>query len=288
VEQIYAQSFAHCGLKRIEIESGNKCYRIFNESIVTLTGERIIRYFGSDSEVHIPDVVEIIGILCFGQFRSIRRIFFGPNSQLRLIRTGAFEDCELLQSITIPSLGITLGSECFGLGRDSMSVLASITLSASVEIIEGGCFRRCNRLMTVTFPPDSKLRRIERQAFWGCSSLEVLCIPSCVEYVGKQCFARCNSLSSLVLSSPCRIRELLDLPPQGIPLNAIPDSVTVLGFSTEEYCIHQYQLTFGRESELARVITLAKRSFLSITGRSLKVLRSSLEFDQCKEEVDDS
>jgi hypothetical protein len=61
VEQIFPLSFAGCGLERIEIESGNRFYRVSNGCITCPAGTRIIRCFGRGPEIEIPDDVEILG-----------------------------------------------------------------------------------------------------------------------------------------------------------------------------------------------------------------------------------
>jgi hypothetical protein len=121
-------------------------------------------------------------------------------------------------------------------------------------------------------------------AFADCSALSSLSIPPLVEFIGTGCFADCNSLSILRFGSPTRIRELLDLPPCWFGFHQIPDSVEQLEFKPVcpfgQHCV----LTFGHESNLERVfVSRAKkrtfnRSFLQISSRSLKVIRTNQEF----------
>jgi hypothetical protein len=51
LETIYSSSFPHCRGLRIEIESGNKFYRVFSDFVMDLNGQAILRYFGNDSEI---------------------------------------------------------------------------------------------------------------------------------------------------------------------------------------------------------------------------------------------
>jgi hypothetical protein len=49
----------------------------------------------------------------------------------------------------------------------------------------------------VIFESGSKLSRIERFAFWKCSSLSAICIPCSVEKILEGCFSGCGSLSTV-------------------------------------------------------------------------------------------
>jgi hypothetical protein len=96
-----------------------------------------------------------------------------------------------------------------------------------------------------------------------------------------------RSSNAITFSMPCRLRELLDLPPCWGDFREIPDSVEVLGFTGYLGDSYGYTLDFGRESRLVRV-TAAKDPrlfakgnhgpFLRVTSRSLKIFRSDLEF----------
>jgi hypothetical protein len=82
VEKISGASFASCGLTKIEIESGNKSYRVVGSFVMDLNASRVIRYFGSYSEVEVPDTVEILDDRSFSQCDSIRQVWFGAESKL--------------------------------------------------------------------------------------------------------------------------------------------------------------------------------------------------------------
>jgi uncharacterized protein YuzB (UPF0349 family) len=305
VEKLCGLSFVECGLHRIEIENGNKFYRVFGNSVMNLDGSRLIRYFGSDSEMSVPDCVEILEWSSFSYCDSIREILFGSASNLRVIEQGAFGFCKKLKSICIPSLVTVLKpicfSSCYSLQRVSFCSnsqlkriserafeycqFESIIIPSSVEILEFTCFKHCEKLVTVTFPGDSKLVRIENRAFEKCSSLRSICLPSSVEYVGSYCFCECRSLVDFSFSTPCRIRELLDLPPEWRGLKDIPDSVEILRFSNACRSTSQYALNFGNESRLTTVRTWLVRSFLRFSSRRLKFFRSELEFGTVKSPV---
>jgi hypothetical protein len=93
-----------------------------------------------------------------------------------------------------------------------------------------------------------------------------------------RCFAGCRSMSSLCFSAPCRIVELRDLPPQLTGWTDIPDSVEVFEFVTRLAAQAEYFIRFGRDSRLTTIRTTARRSFLGVSSRILKLFRSTIEF----------
>jgi hypothetical protein len=265
-----------------------------------INGSRIIRYFGSNAEINIPDTVEILDCSSFAMCDSICQILFGSNSKLRLMEEKVFAECRLLQSICIPSSVTTLGSHCFSeceslqisfCSNSQLRIISraafvrcpfpSIVVPSSVEVLGRASFDCCLWLVTCRFLADSKLTRIGDMAFHSCISLKSICLPSSVEYVGRSCFYGCNSVVDLAFSMPCRIRQLLDLPAPStngrFTSITIPDSVEELMVRTENVR-QEYWLVFGLESKLARFTAEVKRSLLQFSARSLKRFRSLLEF----------
>jgi hypothetical protein len=162
--------------------------------------------------------------------------------------------------------------------------LRSMSIPPSVESIGLFCFSGCSELKEVIFAGESKLTRIKRQTFYNCSLLQSLILPPLVEYIGECCFEGCNSLRTLTFPSPCRLRELLSVPPGWSGVLDIPDSVEILRFAL--LGAHAISLCFGSESRLSEVNVSrdsrrrrhVSRSFVRVTSRSLKVFRSKLEF----------
>jgi hypothetical protein len=183
---------------------------------------------------------------------------FGPGSKLSRIGERAFAYCSALKSIVIPS---------------------------SAQVLGQHCFLWCRSLENVTILPDSQLVRFEESFFGRCKLLRSLFIPASVEFIGVRCFEKCNSLSTLAFGSPSRLGSLLDIPPRWVGFHEIPDCVKHLGLcpdwrSGPSECV----LTFGMDSKLetigssSRKIFLSCRSFVRISSRGLKRIRSHLEF----------
>jgi hypothetical protein len=191
--------FPFSGLRDICHESGNPFFGVDQPFHVDLEGVRIVRYFGSGSEVvTIPNETETLGYCSFASC-PISTIRFESMSRLSWIESQTFYRCEQLQSICIPSSGMILGEHCFAhcnflhfvsfepdsqlVSIDGAAVgrcLArrSIVLPSRLEVIGESWFFFCQKLELVIFPNDSKLVRIEKLAFGQCFSLKTLSLPS--------------------------------------------------------------------------------------------------------------
>ena len=95
-----------------------------------------------------------------------------PDS-VKVIYSGAFEDCYQLESVTIPN---------------------------SVETIESSAFRDCKSLKKIEFDEKkSNLSRLDFFAFSGCESLKEAVLPEKLTYLSEQCFYGCSSLSKVYM-----------------------------------------------------------------------------------------
>jgi hypothetical protein len=133
----------------------------------------------------------------------------------------AFSDCSSLSSICLPAallevlpgafnganlewISIEEGNLIFKL-RDHFLVdfdgttiikcfgrAEGIIIPADIETLGCYCFSGNRIVSSVSFEPDSKLSRIESDAFRCCSSLSSLFIPSSVEVLGRSCFFGCH------------------------------------------------------------------------------------------------
>jgi hypothetical protein len=77
----------------------------------------------------------------------------------------------------------------------------------NVEILGSKCFYCCKSLSSITFESNSRLTRIESEAFYG-SSLQSILIPKNVEILGSKCFSLCQSLSSITFESNSRLTRI--------------------------------------------------------------------------------
>ena len=74
-----------------------------------------------------------------------------------------------------------------------------LTISNTVEYLEGSCFNSCYLLKNVVIP--SSVKSIDEYAFQSCYSLNNVVIPSSVTYIGQGAFNNCSSLTGIILPS---------------------------------------------------------------------------------------
>jgi hypothetical protein len=295
-------TFASSVLCHVEIDSANPIFHLNDGLLMDSRSRSLIGSFITRSTVRIGDDIETIGRFSFCDRQCISAIEFGPLPRVSSIEEAAFNQCQHLESICIPSSVISLGDFCFSLCYDLKTVsfaadskltsigkhafggtaVQSIAIPSSVEVLGDHCFIQCLNLNAVTFASDSKLVRIGTEAFVWCSAWQAFHLPPLVKYVGSLCFHSCSSLSAFGFASPVHIQDLLDVPAAWDSAE-VPDSVQTLGLG-QTGLDRPFVLHFGMESRLASVIMtgvnarLWPRCFLQVSTRSLRLFRANLEF----------
>ena len=149
------------------------------------------------TEIKIPEKfqgkpVTAIGDDAFDRCESLTSITL-PTS-VTAIGSRAFSGCRSLTSVTIPS-GVTIIRNGAFMGCES---LTSITIPSGVTVINPSTFEGCKSLTNVTIP--SGVIAIGCYAFWGCKSLMNVTIPSSVIAIGVDAFRHCRKLQSIIYS----------------------------------------------------------------------------------------
>ena len=127
----------------------------------------------------------------------------------------SFSNCYSLQSITIPNAVTAIGDHAF-----SNTGLTSVTLSSNLASLGNSAFESCEFLESITIPNSvtaigdhafsntglssiilsSSLSFIENSVFEGCESLESVIIPNTITAIGSRAFAN-TGLTSITLPS---------------------------------------------------------------------------------------
>ena len=170
----------------ITLSADNHNLLFLNEKIIIGKSDEysenydVILYACCDIEEEtIPDFVRIIGPYSFFKCRRLRTVHFSENSQLTMIRDGAFR-ASSLQSITIPSL---------------------------VQQIGDYAFAYCENL-TVNFAPNSELRSVHERAF-SASTIQSLFIPNFIENLNPM-FGLAESINRIIISPENRNFRVLN------------------------------------------------------------------------------
>jgi len=118
------------------------------------------------------------------------------------IGAGAFEDCNPVESLTIP---------------------------ASVKSIGAGAFQGCEYLKSVTFDGSSQLAAIDTGAFQHCIVLERLALPDSVKSLGQEAFDQCYALTRVDLGAVQTIGKYAFSECPALTDLVIPNSVSQIG-----------------------------------------------------------
>ena len=110
----------------------------------------------------------------------------------------AFDSCDSLKSVTIPSSVTSIGKMAF---YDCRSLM-SIAIPDGVTSIEESAFYNCYSLTSITIPDG--VTSIGDGAFRGCESLTSVAIGDDVAFIGIGVFEGCRSLTNITVSSENR------------------------------------------------------------------------------------
>jgi hypothetical protein len=275
-------TFQCSGIQTIKIAKGNTKFQNSGKFVVNTKGDCLVRYSSTDSQVMVGDDISKLDKGCFSSCDWVSAVEFSSRSKIRQIPEQAFELCQALESLCVPAAVETLehralahcgrlraisfasGSKLKEIGKAALCecyMLESISVPQSVATLGADCFRCCFSLKTVILAANSVLATIGHCTFCGCFALKSLFLPSSIMRIAEKGFLDCDSLEIVQFASPSRIRELLDLPPHGGPID-VPDSVELLVLSGDSQGRSGWILNFGVESRLSQVRIMA-HCFLS-------------------------
>ena len=189
----------------------NNCTSLANITIpdsVTSIGDELLNgtpYYNDNS--NWKDNTLYIG----NHLIKAREYFSGSyeiGANVKSIAGGAFHNCSLLTSVTIPEGITTINDYTF----NCCSNLTNIIIPDSVTYIGENAFRYCESLTKITIP--NNVTYIGRYAFKYCHSLSEITIPNGVTFINDGTFSRCLDLSKII----------------------IPSSVTLIGANTFYLC----------------------------------------------------
>jgi hypothetical protein len=161
---------------------------------------------------------------------------------------------------------------------------SQVLIKKEIEVIGERCFSSCGSLSEVIFERESKLQRIEKEAFspgiFAVTGLKKMTIPSSVEVIGEYCFYSCESLCEVTFERGSKLQRIEKeafspgiFAVTGLKKITIPSSVEVIGENSFSWCRSLSEVTFERGSKLQRIEELA----FYLTGLKKITIPSSVE-----------
>jgi hypothetical protein len=123
-----------------------------------------------------------------------------------------------------------------GEGAFSNSVFKKVSLPSSVKKINKDAFAGCTSLESIVIPEG--VTEIEAGAFWECSNLETIYFPTTLTTFGEDVFDACDGLKQVVIPNNVKvISPFLFFNCKYLKEISLPASIEVLGKSCFAYCI---------------------------------------------------
>ena len=193
-----------------------------------------------------------IGSSVFSDCSLLGTVTFGKDSKLEIIGNNAFNNCDALTSIEIPSSVTSIEYSAFY----NCSNLTSIEIPSGVTSIGSSVFSDCSLLGTVTFGEDSKLESIGSSAFADCDALTSIEIPSRVTSIGYSAFSDCSLLGTVTFGEGSKLESIGNNAfsnCSNLTSIKIPSSVTSIGSSAFSNCSSLGTVKFGEDSKLESI-----------------------------------
>ena len=153
----------------------------------------LIKYHGEDTEVIIPDGVNIIGERAFYEFMNMNLQKVIIPESVSIIQEEAFHYCRNLRSVSIPHSVTHIGKGAFSF----CYCLTDLNLPPDLKVISDMLFSWCVNLKDIQLP--ESLTTVGKCAFSGCQKLESVCIPETVTHIGDFAFRYCDSLKKVII-----------------------------------------------------------------------------------------
>ncbi|MBQ3007550.1 MAG: leucine-rich repeat protein [Clostridia bacterium] len=266
----------------INVEGG-VFYRCTSLSNVTLSenmtalndfGSRLEGFFygcTSLSEIEIPANITTIGYDAFHD-SGISKITFAENNKLTTVSSLAFCNSKL-RSITIPATVTLIDSQAF---QDCAS-LTSVTFEKRSEdqVLQIGnhAFSGCTSLSSINLE-DSNIISMGGNVFRDCSTLEKIIMPDSLINVEGGVFYRCTNLKDVTLSKNMTALNCFGARFEGFFYGCenlteitIPAKVTIIDY--DAFCDSGIQkITFEENSKLT---TISSQAFCNSRLKSIRI-----------------
>lgn len=238
VKEIGSSTFQNCSeLTTLAFASGSILTKIGQNAFYNCT-----KLTGS---ITFPSMLISIEESAFDSCSNIITVDFNTAYSLRIIDNSAFSECYgITGTVRIPNTVEYVGSYAFARSAietlylsTSMTVIkehcfentyiTSITIPASIQVIENGAFSECTSLEEVNLVEFGMLKRIEGTAF-GRTRIKLVKVPAAVEYLSG---FQDTYVSSLIFSEYSKLKEIAPYAFDGSSLTGLtlPEGLKIIG-----------------------------------------------------------
>ena len=130
--------------------------------------------------------------------------------------------------------------------------ITSVTIPAQYRYNTYYAFKNCTSLTTVTFEEGSTITALDEGAFYNCSALSSITLPSSLTKIGVGCFEGCVALTAITLPNIYKIQSASFLG-SGLISIAIPDTVTAINDSAFMDCASLTSVIISATSHLTDI-----------------------------------
>lgn len=157
------------------------------------SGTRSVIGFTDDLDLDNAVIPEGVQAIAKDALRksSIKKVTL-PESLLEIC-AGAFQECDKLREIQVPSRCVFIGTFAFA----GCSSIERVGLPESIRAIHSGAFYGCNSLKRIAIP--SSVTTIEDNTFRACSELSEVILPEGLKSIEWGAFAHCPNLTKIRL-----------------------------------------------------------------------------------------
>lgn len=144
--------------------------------------------------ITIPDSVSYIGDYAFVGNHNLKSLKFGDKSKLLAINCGVFQNCDALEEVILPANISKIGELAFSCHEDK-DALKELPIPSKLKSIERAAFYGRKGLEKLSFP--TSLQTIGDYAFQNCSGLDEIKVPSTLLSVGNYAFDNCSNVTKV-------------------------------------------------------------------------------------------
>jgi len=163
---------------------------IFSEGLTDL-GRLAFSDCTALKKVNLPSTLTNMGDAVFRDCTAIESVTLAEG--LEFLGEYAFDNCTSLKNVTLPASLKTVMNGAF-----DGSGLTEIFIPKGITKLENRAFSACHSLTSLIFE-EGFAAKIDSQAFYDCTALESVALPSSITVITERMFEGCTSLSKITV-----------------------------------------------------------------------------------------